>query len=105
MTKIDIPQRHNSIISFTNENGDSIVARLHTFRGITYLSMFVNDSLVVASEPAIKQTTFATKTTRRKYGAFLWKFPFGEDEYPNPQNYNSMCELWYIQPSEVDDVQ
>ena len=100
MIQIDLPKRNNTTVRVINENGDIIVGRLHTFRGVTYLSMIVNGTMVSSSEPCIRDTDFGTMSTRLRYGSFIWLFPYKDEDYPYVDNFGTMCQLWYKQPSE-----
>lgn len=100
MTKVVIPEANNFQVNLINENGDQITARVHTFRELGFLSMFVDGELVIGSAPCIGGLEIGSESNKKKNGAFFWKNLYNDKEYPFVDNYGIAYELWYKQPSE-----
>ncbi|MCQ2299909.1 MAG: hypothetical protein MJZ81_07295 [Bacteroidales bacterium] len=96
----------NITFNVVNENGDGLVFRVHSFRGVWYVSMFLEmpdeeDRLIVASQPVIPNVAFATFDIRRDYGAFVCTpVSSGDQEYPCYQNQENYV-FAYLEPSEA----
>ena len=103
MKIIELSKFHNFSYSFTNENGVNIRLLFHTFRGITYMSMIANDYLIVASQPCIQGSKFASLSVRRQFGSFEWISRANAVDYPIPSDYNDLFGLLYYEPSEVKE--
>jgi len=99
MREITLQNVNNQQITFQNEDGRTIVWRLHTFRGITYASMWVDDMVIYLSEPQTGLCNTAHTHADQKYGFFMWTFPGQDEVYPAPENYGKLAVLMFVEPS------
>ncbi len=100
MVKVVHKDRNNFISNVINENGVQMTIRVHTFRGMGYMSVFADGVLIFGSAPCIGGTEVGSRSMKNMYGTFFWNGKYGNSEYPFVDNYGIAYELYYKQPSE-----